>query len=326
MHIELNAKKSAAMTRAPLRGLLSHCALLTVFAIAAAGCGNNSGSKPATQVVAKVNEEEITVSQLNRLLREAGADPSQKSSVRFALDSLIDQDLLLQEALKSKMDRDPEVVLALEGARRQILSDIYAERMIYPQTPITAAEEQAYYDQHPDLFAKRKVYQMEIFNIERKFVDDDLKAALDGAQTPEDVQRVLKKQSIDFNQKTAVRAAEQMPMDMLDDFASASSGDIIIVAPDETNAALMQLTEAVEKPLTLEQAKPYINQFLISSRNRVAMQERVKELRGKATITYEGSFAETAPNAAAAGAAPAAAATDTADSGRYLEKGLSGLK
>jgi peptidyl-prolyl cis-trans isomerase C len=304
--------------------------LLAVLIAAVAACSQGGSGKHASQVVAKVNDNEVTVSQLNRLLREAGADPGQSASVRYALDSLVDQDLLVQEAIKNKIDRDPDVVQALESSRRQILADAYAERMVYAQTPVDPAEEKTYYEQNPNLFAKRRIYQMDIFNVESKHVDAALKNELDKARNTDEVKQILNKHNIDFTQQSAVRAAEQIPLEMLGEFANATAGDIIIIAPDSTHSALMQIAQSVEKPLTLEQAKPYIHQYLISSRNRIAMQERVKDLRGKAKIVYQGSFADAVAAAGSEDPAAKKAAEDGtgADSGngQYLEKGLSGIK
>jgi len=301
-------------------------ALLAAALIGLTGCGH-SGDKNG-QVVATVDDNEITVLQLNRLLRQAGADPSEKKPVRMALDSLIDQDLLLQEALKGKMDRDPEVVQALDAARRQILADTYAERMIYPQTPIGESEEEDYYKNHPHLFSERKVYQVETFNLEGPAPDAELRSELDNAHNADEVERVLKHRNAKFERQSVVRAAEQIPLEMLEQFASASRGDIIVAPDTEGRTVLMQINETLGRPLSMEQARPYIHQFLVAGRNRDAMQARVKELRAKAKVVYLGAFAESDETAAAqptpAGDGKTAAPVEQRDG--YLEKGLSGLK
>lgn len=296
-------------------------ALLAAALIGLGGCHHGEDDKPAGQVVAKVNDDEITVSQLNRLLRETGADPSAAAPVRLALDSLIDQDLILQEALKSRMDRDPEVVQALDSARRRILADVYAERMIYPQTPITEAEEEEYYRKNPHLFTARKVYQVEMFSLNDSVADKDLRAELDQAHTAADVARILKQRNIAFEQQSVVRAAEQIPLEMLERFAAANPGDIIVAPRSDTHTVLMQIVETADKPLTFDQARPYIHQFLLTTRNRQALQERVKALREKSKVVYLGNFATDQ-----AGAAKAQEKSARADDTGYLEKGLSGLK
>lgn len=251
------------------------------------GCGEDK----TELVVARVNDNEITALDLNRLLRTAPPDPSAPTRTRAALDSLIDQDLLQQEALKNDLDRDPEVIQALAAARRQILADIYAERTIYPRTTVSAADEAEYYRLHPSLFTARKIYQIEIFNLEDGAPNEALRAELNRAHNAEDVSRILQQHNVPFERQSAERAAEQLPLEMLERFAGAQIGDIIIAPHTGDRAVLMQITQTVDKPLTLEQARPYIHQFLVTSRNHAAMQARMKELRARAKVVYLGGFA-----------------------------------
>ena len=62
-----------------------------------------------------------------RGLQTAGPD-----ATRQAVDSLINEQLLVKSALDNKLDRDPAVVQALERARRQVLARAYVERLVFP--------------------------------------------------------------------------------------------------------------------------------------------------------------------------------------------------
>ena len=56
---------------------IGRAAAVAVTALAAllAGCGDNKKDKPATQTAARVNEEEITVHQINYMLQQQRALP-----------------------------------------------------------------------------------------------------------------------------------------------------------------------------------------------------------------------------------------------------------
>src|SRR5919201_4014082 len=90
----------------------------------AGGCGKQPESKKATQVAAKVNADEITVHQVNRVLARSQnlAPELAEQAKREILDKLIDQTLARQQALKKKLDRSPGVMQAVEAARSEILA------------------------------------------------------------------------------------------------------------------------------------------------------------------------------------------------------------
>ena len=76
--------------------------------VALAGCERASAFKPGTQVVvAKVNGVEISA-------RDAAGTQ--------ALEKIIDRELLVQKALASGLDRDPQVAQQIDHARRQLLA------------------------------------------------------------------------------------------------------------------------------------------------------------------------------------------------------------
>ena len=70
--------------------------------------GGDSGDQ--SQVVARVNEAEITVSQLRTALLAKNAAQPTPQATQQALDGLVNEQLLVDAALANKLDRDPTVV------------------------------------------------------------------------------------------------------------------------------------------------------------------------------------------------------------------------
>ena len=105
-----------------------------------------------------------------------------------------------------------------------------------------------------------------------------------------------------------MRAAEQLPLASLGTFADMKDGQALLNATP-TGAQVIVLAGSRSQPVTLEQAKPAIEQFLLNERKRELIAKDLKALRDAAKIEYVGKFAEassSSPAAAAAGAVDAA--------------------
>src|SRR3954470_6642863 len=128
------------MTRAgdlPSTGRLIGYGALLIPALMS--CGASSGAR-SSQVVATVNGHEITVMQLNHALESAGVREMTATTRKLALESLAGEELLVQAALQNHIDRDADFVQALEQSRRKLLSEFFAQRMIYPKTVISTTD------------------------------------------------------------------------------------------------------------------------------------------------------------------------------------------
>lgn len=307
---------------------LANC-VLVLSVLAAAGCGKESTEKQSTQVAAKVNNSEITVHQVNQVLQASGAGGLTEDSSRKALDSLIDQELLVQKAISNHLDRDPDVVMEMENARRQILSQTYVQRQVLDHTSIEAKAKQDYYQKNPDLFSKRRVYQFQIFNLEAPKLDPALNTALEQALKPEQVRELLNQYQVKYQEETVAKPAEQLPLELLGAFAKAKIGDIIIMPQAQSKVLLMQVTNLAERSVSLEQAQVQIEQFLTNTRNKQALDEHLKKLRAAATLAYQGDFTKPDKAIPAQPAQQTAPPSDTKpepDKQKILEQGLSGLK
>jgi hypothetical protein len=124
---------------------------------------------------------------------------------------------------------------------------------------------------------------------------------------------------------------------ILDKLKDIPDGKAMFVTGDDGFKALL-VVQTKQQPVTFEQAKPAIEQFLTTERRREFAQKEIKNLRAAAKIEYIGKFAEKAASGAAAASAAsmpavaptaAPAASEAASGGldaNALSKGLSGLK
>ena len=304
MNLTLSTKPVRASLWLPL-AVIAGAALLV-------GCGDKK-DKAATQTAARVNKDEITVHQINFVLQQQrNLRPEQADAAsRQVLERLVDQQLALQKADDLKVDRDPRVVQQLEAARRDVLARAYIDRVGEGAAKPTPEEIKAYYDQKPALFKERRIYSLQELAIEVKPDQlGELRQRLGASKNVPEFIEYLKGAGLPFQANQAVRAAEQLPLKSLDAIARMQDGQAALI-PTPTGAQVLVLAGSRSQPVSEEQARPAIEQFLLNERRRKLVEEDIKALRAAATIQYMGKFAEAAASAPAA-AAPATPAAPAA--------------
>jgi EpsD family peptidyl-prolyl cis-trans isomerase len=275
-----------------------------------AGCGGGGeGSGKATQVAVKVNKDEITVLQVNEQLARlpAGVTPEQlEPATRRVLGSLVNQQLLAQQAIERKLDRDPQVLGALEAARLNILAQAYTQRVIAPQAKPTEQEVRKYYADNPALFAERKVYRLQELAIEVKPEQvPGIEAAAARGKTLKPLAEYLQAQKIPFSADSGVRTAEQLPLGQLARIAALKPGEVLVFSSAPNRASALEVLASESQPVDDKKAAPVIDQFLSNRKREEVASAEVKRLRDAAKIEYVGDFSKYAGEAPAQAAAKA---------------------
>lgn len=300
--------------------------VLLSAATLAAGCSDKK-EKGASQTAAKVNKDEITVHQINFVLQQQrGLKPEQADAVsKQILERLIDQQLALQKADDQKIDRDPRVVQQLEAARREILARAYIEKVGEAAPKPTPEEIKKYYDEKPALFSQRRIYNIQEIIIEaRPEQTNELRDQLSASKNINEFVEYLKAKDYKFAGNQAVRAAEQLPLQSLDAFACMKDGQAMLL-PNPNGVQVVVVAGTRSQPLTEDQARPIIEQYLLNERKRKLAEDDIKSLRSAAKIEYVGKFAEGAASAPAASTASAAPPASAGLTSSDISKGM-GLK
>ena len=314
-----NASRFRRASRPAMDNRLLFLSGLIGVAIALSACGRADGQKAASQVAAKINGGEITVHQINSVIAGSSQIPSEqvKQAAAQALERIIDQELLVQRALKDKLDRDPQVMQSIEDAKRQILARAYIERAAAGSSTQSREEIRKFYQENPALFGQRRIYRMHelvvVAPLERL---DALKAATAGGKSLQDVAGWLKSQKLVFQVAMSNRPAEQIPLEILPQVSEMREGQIAVI-PTPRGASVVQLLQAQEASLSEQQATSIIERYLHSRKQLAVAQTEVRKLREQARIEYVGEFA--APRAQ-----PASSSVDDRD--ESIKKGLAGLR
>ncbi len=312
---------------APRRGPHWVLALVAAAALLAA-CGDKKDAA-ASQTAAKVNKDEVTVHQINFVLQQQrNLRPEQaEAASKQVLERLIDQQLALQKAEETKVDRDPRVMQQIEAARREVVARAYLEKVGEAAPKPTPEEIKKYYDEKPALFSQRRIYQIQEIAIEAPQERlAEIRERLGAAKNVNEFVEYLKASGLRFAGNQAVRAAEQLPLNSLDALSKMQDGQAMVV-PTPGGAQVVVLAGSRMQPVSEEQARPAIEQFLLNERRRKLVEDDIKALRAAAKIEYVGKFAQGAASAPATGAAPGAAPAPASGAltGSDISKGL-GLK
>lgn len=259
------------------------CAGMMVVLVAA--CGNKVEQKPG-QALASVNGEEITVMQLNDELARANAPAARQEAVRKQmLESLIDRQLLIAEAAKENVDRDPRVVQAIERSRALILAQAYMQKRIGTPAKPSTEEVEAYYSQNPQFFAQRKHFEMREIILPTRDVTDELKAVMDKTRSLDDVAAWLDARKVKYQKAQLNRSGSELPPELSAKLMALSKDQLFIVREGE-RSMLVTITDIRPAPVELEAARPQIEQYLVAKKGKEVAEQEVKRLRASAKIAY----------------------------------------
>lgn len=283
-------------------------------------CGpHEQAAIEATQVLARVNGREITVHQVNYLLENPSASTmpggsGARGDARGALDQLVAQELLVQAAMDRRLDREPNVLSALEAARREVLARAYLARADAAAGQPSPAEVADFYAGNPALFTERRIYTLRQlrFNLdapagaaraapeEAPELEARLRSAWDRSHRWESLVEAAQEGGAHAIGSTEIVPAERLPLDQLAEFQRLGEGAVRISRED--NRLLAQQVVRIERePMSLETARPMIATYLAMQRRERAEQTELGRLRAAAKIEFVGRLPsntnETSPQA-----------------------------
>jgi EpsD family peptidyl-prolyl cis-trans isomerase len=305
-------------------------AMATGVLLALFGCGPKDSAKTLSQVAARVGDEEISINQINQILSRTPTAPKTAEASRALsqeiLEKLIDQELAVQQATEQKIHRSPEVISQLEASRRQILAGAYMQKVLAGLLKPTPLEIKNHYLENPQLFSERRIFIIqEIMVTNSPGITEQLKIFANSGNSIQTASAWLNQQNHKFESGSAMRSAEQIPLDMLTRIQSLKDGQSLVFE-GPTSITLLRVDTSERRAVNEATALPLIAQFLTNQRAGEIISANFKKLRSSANITYVGSFNTNEtdkPNATAPSITPAELIVSSKSN---IDKGLSGLK
>lgn len=289
--------------------------LLAAAIIAVGGCGQQDASTAqgkSGQTVAQVDGQDITVHQLNYRLRnvvgtQQGVD--ERAAADAAARHLVDRELLVRRAMASKRDREPNVMVAIEETRKDILAAAYLEGVAAAVATPTDSELLDYYDKHPLKYAQRKLYLVRQILTDDSVTRADVEEFAKQSPTAEMLAAWLQSRGSKFLVTVHTWSVDQLPDPLAERLRNLRKGHAIMVAA-QGGLSINYLVDVRDAPQTFEQAKEAIAKTLLDERRRALQDAEIGRLRSEATIAWFGDFKDR--QAAGAQANNGAATTDAA--------------
>ena len=134
--------------------------IVSALGVSVVGCGNGADSpNRAVEVVIQVNDRKISLTEFNTQFKyEAQVDPemdlSEESREQF-IDYLIQKELMIQEAVRLKLDHKKEFVTTIQKYwEATLIRDLISRESekFRKKVLVTREEVQTYYKEHKDEF------------------------------------------------------------------------------------------------------------------------------------------------------------------------------
>lgn len=258
------------------------------------GCEENT--EISSQVVVKVNEQEVTVSEFNEYLKRIPLKSKDENQIeemkQRVLKGLVEQKLLLQAAQKAKVDRSAEVISAIDIAKNKIIVDAYLNKVLSGSTIPNEKEVEKFYNENDVLFNQRK-----------RFVYDQYTLAASSGEVDAIVNKIklldkasqLKSffENIDYKygETREYRTTNQLPKELVKAMSILKIGDIGFFKVLD-GLVVIGLHNVESEPVTLEQAKSAVSSELTKRKRTEAVQMMVKSLKESSIIEYNPVYAD----------------------------------
>ena len=306
------------------------------FALVLAACDSNEPKeKKNGQALVSVNGKEVTMLQLNEEIKRANVRPEQyEAASKQLLESLIVRQLILDEAVRNKLDRTPDVMQARDRANAQVIAQAYMQGIASKIAKPTQPEIDEYFQKHPEFFSQRKQFDLITVRVTTKDLSSELKKTIDAAKSVDQVVTWLDKNKVPYLRSLASRSSTDLPPQMAK-MLQEKSKDTIFIVNEQENSLLISVNAIKDSPITLAAAAPQIERFLLNQKYKEATDAEVTRLRAAAKIEYLNAKA---PESSAADKPVVPQAAPNADnatnnlnltepiSNSSIERGIMGLK
>lgn len=290
---KINQRFKTRTTNCPALNKLALLGTLALVAVASlSGCNTDTQASPTTKVaqplpLAKVNDVEIAMLQPAANMAPAAGQSTAKKEAdnKQLLEMLIDRQLLQEAAVRNKLDRDPQVIQAIDRAKTEILAQAYLQHKFAAIGAPSNVDIDVYFKTHPELFTQRKLFYMKELVVATKDFSAQLKASLDSAKSIEQVATWLDKNHVPYERTQVSRSTADLAPEMVTKLQAMGKNQLFIIKSGEYTMVDF-IYEVKPSPVTAEAAGPQIASFLQNKKREEIGEAELGRLRASAKVEY----------------------------------------
>jgi peptidyl-prolyl cis-trans isomerase C len=304
-------KAAHAMGRMNMRRFLM-AAAASASALVLASCGGNDVAETLEkgQVVATVNDTDLTINQLNaELSGMALPQGEQRKQVEIgALQGLVNRTILADIARERGIDKTPEYVLQEQRAKEGLLVQLLQRSIASTIAPPSADEVTKFMADNPVFFAQRKIYTIDQIQFERP-KDLNLLKGYQPLKTMDEVESRIIEDGLKYRRGPAQLDAIGANPQLIAEIEKLPPGEVFIIPSGQGIVASRVVSTKVE-PFQGEVAQNYATNMLqqkkVGEVTEKQLAEKIKKARE--AVKYQKGYEppKLPPPAAAPAAAPAA--------------------
>jgi EpsD family peptidyl-prolyl cis-trans isomerase len=267
------------------------CMTIAAAALVLAGCDK----KPGGQVVAVVNNEEVTRQELKIEAQQAqipaGTDP--KEAIPALIGRVVDRNLLAEYARAEGLDRAPEYVARRRQLEKNLLATLALQKLAATQPEPTADEVQKFIAANPTAFAERKVLTLDQIRFKTPADMAKLKA-ITTLPSNEAVSAKLTADGVQFERSDKALDTASIDAGIAKQIVALRDGEMFDISTGGvTFVNIITARRSAVAPAA--DWKPAATDALKRQNLNKALEAEMKRIRDRATIVYDPAFKPKAP-------------------------------
>ena len=271
-------------------------AAMLLCGVVLSGCGkggDNQAAAPNGQVVAHVGNDVITTQELENEFRLDNI-PADKlkdpETLKRVLGDLVARKYLVRQALESKLDREPGVLLDILRARELVLANAAISRNVAGKvSAISGSDVDKYIASNPNKFANRQLMAVEQITFP---IGANVQSVIDAtrdAKSLDEIDQKLTAMNIPHSRSAGSLNSAELPENLFDQMQMKKSDDVFFVRAG-ANGVFIVLKSEETRPLVGEAASNFARQALRADllKSEIGMASVAANLEAK----YEGDYAK----------------------------------